>query len=231
MSSESFKSVPEQKPKNNLEKAFEGMAGSFANIYARNSVEYAHRIAAAEAGFPIKKDDLNLKKINFLKSERDVLRKASFKENLPEAEEAMKNFKIPTLNDFVKKDSNGKLLMKEDIIGLYKWSSSLSRLQNNGVRDFREAKNFTVNSVPEHQDRISFSTENDNPEERLTYDFSRLSLATLAESLDGGNEFTILPYPHTDEEGKIESKSLLVLSSEQRKKLRESILKYLQEQI
>jgi hypothetical protein len=100
----------------------------------------------------------------------------------------------------------------------------MAPLQRMGVRNFKEANDFELQLSS--SGRVRMGTEMGNEHEQSAYDIKKLAISLLAESKndhDFGNEFTMLPYAHSDNEGHMISKSLIIVNQEQREKLRKFV--------
>lgn len=201
--------------------------GGLRESYARPAVEYAHRVAAAEGGTPIKPGDTDKKQLDFLRREAGTFREGFFgsKEEVARQERELSELKMPELLELFRKDKDGKLLKNEALIEKYKWAAASAPLAAEGVRDFRKAKQFDVRV--DANGSILFSTDKKSPHEQFAYNLTILSLAFFAESEDGDKEFTTLPYLIGGKDKKIAAKGLLVLNAEQRKQLKEAIMERL----
>jgi len=107
----------------------------------------------------------------------------------------------------------------------YKWAIGISPLTEEGIRDFRNANQFSIESSS--SGRIHFKTDLGSEYEKNGYNLEKLELSFIAEDEDGDKEFTILPYAHTDANRSIRSKSLIILSQEQREKIKQFIVERL----
>ncbi len=198
-------------------------SGSFRESYAKPAIEYAHRVSAAEAGTPIKTGDTDKKQLDFLRREAGTFKEGFFggKEEVAKQERELRDLKMPELLELFRKDENGKLLKNEPLIEKYKWAVASAPLVPDGVRDFRQTKQFEVSFSS--SGGVLFSTDKKFAHERFIYDLPILSLALFAESEDGDKGFTTLPYLIGGKDKKIVAKGLLILNAEQRKKLREVV--------
>ncbi|OHA35478.1 MAG: hypothetical protein A3B27_01110 [Candidatus Taylorbacteria bacterium RIFCSPLOWO2_01_FULL_50_130] len=214
------KTSPGNPEKNELATLFEG---GFRESYAKAAIEYAHRIAAAEAGTPLKPGDAERKKLEFLRREAETFKEGFFgdKKKMLEQEKQLKDLKMPELLELFRKDKDGKLLKNDALIEKYKWVAASAPLAPDGVRDFRVATQFKVNV--DSSGGLLFSTDKKFPHERLIYNMPILSLAFFAESEDWDKKFTTLPYLIGGRNKEIVAKGLLILNAEQRKQLKEAI--------
>ena len=197
--------------------------GGVRGSYARPAIEYSHRVAAAEAGTPIKTGDADKKQLDFLRREAGTFKEGFFggKEEVARQEKELRDLKMPELLELFRKDKDGKLLRNEVLIEKYKWAAASAPLAAEGVRDFRKAKQFDVRV--DASGNILLSTDKRFPHEQFAYNSTTLSLAFFAESEDGDKEFTTLPYLIGGKDKKIVAKGLLVLNAEQRKQLKEAV--------
>lgn len=202
----------------------EFFSGGLRESYLKPAIEFAHRVAAAEAGTPIKHGDTEQKELNFLRRESVAFKEGFFgdKKKMLEQEKQLKDLKMPELLELFRKDKDGKLLKNEALIEKYKWAAASAPLAPDGVRDFRNTQQFDVKV--DSGGNILFSTEQRFPHERFAYDLPILSLAFFAESEDGDRKFTTLPYLVGGKDKKIVAKGLLILNAEQRKQLKEAIV-------
>ncbi len=207
----------------NTNKLAEVFKGGYRESYAKPAIEYAHRIAAAEAGTPIKPGDMEREKLEFLRREAETFKAGFFgdKGKMLEQEKQLRDLEMPELLELFRKDKDGKLLKNTDLIEKYKWVAASAPLAPNGVRDFRKANKFEVSF--DSSGGVLFSTDKKFAHERLIYDTPILSLAFFSESEDGDKEFTTLPYLIGGKDKKIVAKGLLILNAEQRKQLKEAI--------
>lgn len=213
--------------KHEITEAFSAFGKSFELIYSKNGIQFANRISAAEAGVPIKPEDAEPQKLLFLKNELEAYSGQVFKgQKKEEWKKELEEYKMPVFSDVIKKDANRRLIVNEAEFGKYAWALTMTKLEQGGVRDFREAQNLDINIDPS-SGRTTFSSEQKASIERFSYDFNRLAFAVFSESRDGDKEFTILPYAHIDEEKHAQSKSVLVLNDSQREKLRRLVIEFL----
>lgn len=213
-----------------VKEAFDGVRGAMKESAGKLAFDCADRIVAAEAGFPIKSGDVKKERMDRLKDDcKDALKSYSGKD-VEELLKDTKEYKIPEFSNLVRKDQAGKALVHMESIDKYKLALVLVPLGPDGMRDFRQAKKLEISVGA--SGRVHIDTDLKLPCEQFSYDLEKFIIATIAENRDQDRkEFSIQPYPHTDKDNHVVSKSLIVLNDEQRTKVKDFIMEYFKENL
>jgi hypothetical protein len=196
-------------------KKFGGVGEGLRDSMAEKGIDFAFRVAAAQAGHPIKPTDS--KKLQFIQRESV----AFCRKSLHELQQAARDYTIPPFDDIIGRQGD-KLLAHRESVKQYQLAAAFTPVGKDGVRDFRSGKELSAQVSQDS--RISLSTKAGAGHDKYSYDEKRLLLAIIAKSTSSkgeldGSECVVAPYPHFGDGGKLASVSLLILGEEQLQKI------------